>query len=72
MRPAASGGTMARMPEPDQEKRIEVTVDPGSEPISGRVRRAGEPEREFHGWMGLASEIERARRGDAGESEPAV
>jgi hypothetical protein len=56
------------MPDERKRSRIDVEVDATAEPIAGRVRREGGPAREFHGWLGLASELERARRTEA---EPA-
>jgi hypothetical protein len=53
--------------------RIEVEVEPGSEPISGQFRPSTGPSRPFAGWLDLVAAIEHERwagsEGESGERE---
>jgi hypothetical protein len=40
---------------------VELDLDPGADPIEGRMSVAGGPPEPFTGWMELASALERAR-----------
>jgi hypothetical protein len=35
-----------------------LEIDPGSDPISGRLQHDGHPAHEFVGWLGLARALE--------------
>jgi hypothetical protein len=41
--------------------RISIELDPGSEPLAGRITVPGAAPRAFVGWMELVHAIDRAR-----------
>lgn len=43
----------------DQAERVVLDLDPG-EPIHGRITFSAGPVQAFHGWLDLASKLERA------------
>ena len=50
---------------------LSVTIEPGSDPISGRVRLADGSADRFEGYVQLIAAIERIRRQNPGSAEPA-
>jgi hypothetical protein len=65
MSPGAGGdrlwdGAPDAMAEP---LRISIELDPGTEPVAGRITVVGEAPRAFVGWMELVHAIDRARLG---------
>ncbi|HEX6023456.1 MAG TPA: hypothetical protein VFZ00_15790 [Solirubrobacter sp.] len=45
----------------DLPLRISIELDPGTEPVAGRIIVPGEAPRAFVGWMELVHAIDRAR-----------
>ena len=45
----------------DEALRISIEIDPGTEPVSGRITVPGAAPRVFVGWMELVHAIDRAR-----------
>jgi hypothetical protein len=43
---------------------LELSIEPGSDPIRGSFALAGGPPRAFNGWIELTAAIEEAREGD--------
>ena len=56
-----SGDTM------DEPLRISIEIDPGMEPIAGRIIVAGDAPRAFVGWMELVHAIDLARHASNGD-----
>jgi hypothetical protein len=50
---------------PEEPLRISIEIDPGSDPIAGRITVAGIAPRGFVGWMELVHAIDRARHPSA-------
>jgi hypothetical protein len=50
---------------------LSVTIEPGSDPISGRVRLADGSADRFEGYVQLIAAIERIRRQNPTSAEPA-
>ena len=58
----------------DEPLRISIELDPGTEPLAGRITVPGVAPRAFVGWMELVHAIDRARlswdgRGGGGEAD---
>jgi hypothetical protein len=58
----------------DEPLRISIELDPGTEPLAGRIIVPGEAPRAFVGWMELVHLIDRARlrwegRGSGGDED---
>jgi hypothetical protein len=51
----------------DEPLRISIEIDPGTEPVAGRVIVAGAAPRAFVGWMELVHAIDRARYPSIGD-----
>jgi hypothetical protein len=45
----------------DEPLRISIELDPGTEPVAGRLTVPGAAPRDFVGWMELVHAIDRAR-----------
>jgi hypothetical protein len=59
-----SGDAMAAL---DELLRISIEIDPGAEPVAGRIIVAGDAPRAFVGWMELVHAIDRARHASTGD-----
>jgi hypothetical protein len=51
----------------DELLRISIEIDPGAEPVAGRIIVAGDAPRAFVGWMELVHAIDRARHASTGD-----
>jgi hypothetical protein len=59
MRRTSNAVTVPAM-DTDHAERVVLDLDPG-EPIHGRIAFSTGPAQSFHGWLELASKLERAR-----------
>jgi hypothetical protein len=58
------------MGAPVEPLRISIEIDPGTEPVAGRISVLGAAPRAFVGWMELVHAIDRARQAsDSGGEE---
>ena len=55
-------GAPDAMGAPIEPLRISIEIEPGTEPIAGRITVPGAAPRAFVGWMELVHAINRARR----------
>ena len=53
----------------DEPLRISIELDPGTEPLAGRIIVPGAEPRAFVGWMELVHAIDRARLASEGRGE---
>ena len=74
MPPGASGGRLwdsapDAMGAVDEPLRISIEIDPGTEPLAGRITVPGASPRAFVGWMELVHAIDHARLSSEGRGE---
>jgi len=74
MLPGASGDRLWDSPPDamgalDEPLRILIELDPGTEPLAGRITVPGAEPRAFVGWMELVHAIDRARLSAEGRGE---
>lgn len=48
----------------EQSRRLTLDLQPGSEPIEGRISEEGAESRPFVGWLALATALQQAMRLD--------
>ena len=53
----------------DEPLRISIELDPGTEPVAGRITVPGAEPRTFVGWMELVHAIDHARHARDGAEE---
>jgi hypothetical protein len=53
----------------DEPLRISIELDPGTEPVAGRITIPGAEPRTFVGWMELVHAIDHARHARDGDEE---
>lgn len=51
--------------------RLQIEIDPGSDPISGKITEIASGARAFQGWLELTEAIEGARATEVAEAVPA-
>jgi hypothetical protein len=59
MRDETRNGSLPDMPSARDCIRVELCIEPGSDPLAGWVLAANGQSRPFLGWLGLAAALER-------------